>query len=72
MSMVMIRCPLIGCQVFTGIEIHPESVPLIPPINARLTCPRCGQTHIWSILDANLVPGDRPPFESEKVTLPYN
>jgi hypothetical protein len=56
MAMIMIRCPATGHQAFTGIETHPDSVPMIPPISARLTCPRCGQEHIWSILDAELVP----------------
>ena len=55
MAMVMIRCPTTGNQAFTGIETVPESVNLIPPINARLVCPRCGHTHVWSILDAELV-----------------
>jgi hypothetical protein len=55
MAMVMIRCPAFGVQAFTGIETVPESVNLIPPINARLVCPCCGRTHIWSILDAELV-----------------
>jgi hypothetical protein len=55
MAMVMIRCPTTGHQTFTGIETDATSVNLIPPINARLKCPRCGDTHIWSILDAELV-----------------
>jgi hypothetical protein len=55
MAMVMIRCPTTGNRAFTGIETVPESVNQIPPINARVVCPRCGQTHVWSILDAELV-----------------
>jgi hypothetical protein len=58
MSMVVIRCPSTGQQVFTGIETNAASVNLIPPINTRLSCPRCGDTHVWSILDAELVDGD--------------
>jgi hypothetical protein len=53
--MVMIRCPATGRQAFTGIETNATSVNLIPPINTRLTCPSCGDTHVWSILDAELV-----------------
>ena len=58
MSMVVIRCPSTGQQVFTGIETSAASVNLIPPINTRLSCPRCGDTHVWSILEAELVVGD--------------
>ena len=58
MAMVMIRCPSTGRQVFTGIETNAASVNLIPPINTRLNCPRCGNTHVWSILDAELVVGE--------------
>jgi hypothetical protein len=58
MAMVMIRCPATGRQVFTGIETDATSVNFIPPINARLKCPRCGDTHVWSILDAELVVGE--------------
>ena len=57
MAMVVIRCPATGRQVFTGIETSAASVNLIPPINSRLTCPSCGATHVWSILDAELVVG---------------
>jgi predicted RNA-binding Zn-ribbon protein involved in translation (DUF1610 family) len=55
MAKVMIRCVASGRQVFTGIETSAASLNLIPPINTRLTCPACGSTHIWSILDAELV-----------------
>ena len=58
MAMVVIRCPATGHQVFTGIETSAASVNLIPPINTRMSCPRCGDTHVWSILDAELVDGD--------------
>jgi hypothetical protein len=55
MAMVMIRCPVTGQRVSTGIETVPDSVNLIPPINARLVCPDCGGVHVWSILEAELV-----------------
>ena len=58
MAMVMIRCPATGRQVFTGIETNAASVNLIPPVNTRLNCPSCGDTHVWSILDAELVVGE--------------
>jgi len=55
MGRVMITCPTTGRQAFTGVETDPASVNLIPPINTRLTCPHCGGTHVWSMLDAELV-----------------
>jgi hypothetical protein len=58
MAMVMIKCVATGRQVFTGVETDPASVALIPPINAPLVCPACGDTHRWSMLDAELVTGD--------------
>jgi hypothetical protein len=57
MGMLMITCPATGKPAFTGIQTDAASLTLIPPINARLACPRCGHTHVWSILDAELVNG---------------
>ena len=57
MGRVMITCPATGRQAFTGIETDPDSVNLIPPINARLKCPHCGRIHTWSMLEAELVLG---------------
>ena len=61
MAMVMIRCPATGAPAFTGIETDASCVNFIPPINARLKCPCCGETHVWSILDAELTAGDPEP-----------
>ena len=61
MAMVIITCPKTGQATFTGIETHPSSLPLIPPINTRLACPHCGDMHIWSILDAGLVAAEPDP-----------
>ncbi len=58
MAMLTIKCPKTGQATLTGIETHPSSLPLIPPINTRLACPHCGDMHIWSILDAELVADD--------------
>jgi hypothetical protein len=58
MAMVVIRCPVTGRPAFTGIETDAGSVNFIPPVNARLKCPCCGDTHVWSILEAELVTGE--------------
>ena len=63
MARVMITCPTTGSQAFTGIETDAASVNLIPPINARLVCPNCGRTHVWSMLDAEVVPGPSDGLE---------
>ena len=55
MAKVMIRCPVTGRLAFTGIETDPGSANFIPPINARVKCPQCGGTHLWSILEAELL-----------------
>jgi hypothetical protein len=65
MARVMITCPTTGSQAFTGIETDAESVNLIPPINARLICPNCGRIHVWSMLDAEVVP--EPPETIEEL-----
>jgi len=62
--MLMIRCPVTGHPAFTGIETDPGSVNFIPPINARLKCPRCGTVHVWSILDAELTAGEAEGFDA--------
>ena len=56
MARVMITCPTTGSHAFTGIETDAASVNLIPPINAQLVCPNCGRTHVWSMLEADVVP----------------
>ncbi len=58
MAMIMIRCPVTGHPAFTGIETDASCVNFIPPINARLKCPCCGDIHVWSILDAELTARD--------------
>jgi hypothetical protein len=65
MAKLMIRCPATGRPVFTGIETHPASIAMLPPVNTSLVCSLCGNTHIWSMLDVEFVcePVDRtePP-----------
>jgi hypothetical protein len=67
MAKVMIRCPATGRQVFTGIEIHPSSIAMLPPINTFLVCSMCGDTHVWSMLDVQL---DCEPVERPKPPAP--
>ena len=71
MASIMITCPATGRQVFTGIETHPASVAMLPPINTQLVCPACGSTHVWSMLDAELVPDPdaRPEVSAPELQL---
>jgi hypothetical protein len=60
MARLMIRCPATGRQVFTGIETHPASIAMLPPINMHLICSLCGGTHVWSMLDLVCEPVEQP------------
>ncbi len=48
MSAVMIRCPVAGRPVSTGIETEPTVFRRLPKVAARIRCPACGQEHIWN------------------------
>ena len=66
MGMLMITCPETGRRAFTGIQTDAASLTLIPPVNAQLACPRCGHTHVWSILDAELVNDLCSPYDRSR------
>ena len=59
MSLVMIRCPISGEPVSTGIEVEPVVLRKLPNIRARMFCPTCGQEHIWALSAAWLA--EEPP-----------
>jgi hypothetical protein len=48
MSTVMIRCPVTGHPVPTAIEIEASVFRQLPNVAAKMTCPACGQEHIWN------------------------
>jgi hypothetical protein len=52
MSAVMIRCPVTGHDVSTGIEVEPNTLYHLPNVNARMTCPACGSDHVWTKQEA--------------------
>jgi hypothetical protein len=47
MGSVMIRCPSTGRSVSTAIETEPSVFRRLPKLSARMTCPACGQEHVW-------------------------
>ncbi len=45
----MIRCPVTGQPVTTGIETERAVLRRLPKVAARMHCPACGQEHIWNV-----------------------
>jgi hypothetical protein len=52
MSAMMIRCPLTGRAVSTGIETELSVFMRLPAVESRLRCPACGEEHVWTRLEA--------------------
>jgi len=48
MSSVMIKCPTTGRSVSTSIETAAVVFRRLPDVPALMTCPACGQEHIWT------------------------
>jgi predicted RNA-binding Zn-ribbon protein involved in translation (DUF1610 family) len=62
MGMVMIKCPISGRVVATGIELEEETFTQLPNVGSGMTCPGCGGHHIWRKADAWLDgAGAEPP-----------
>jgi hypothetical protein len=51
---VMIRCPVTGRAVPTGLTADPASWKARPIGVNRVACPECKQVHAWSKSDASL------------------
>lgn len=47
-SMVVIRCPVTGEEIPTGILMDLHSLQWLPEEEVELNCPACGQQHAWS------------------------
>jgi hypothetical protein len=54
LSRVMIRCPVTGRGVPTGLTADPRTWPARPIGLNRMPCPDCKQVHAWSKSDAFL------------------
>lgn len=48
MSSLMIRCPLTGLDVWTGVDTDPKSLEKIPDTYYFAACPHCRCEHLWS------------------------
>jgi hypothetical protein len=52
---VMIRCPVTGEHVYTGMTMHIQSWNTIDYAGNSVRCTHCGELHVWSKRDAELV-----------------
>jgi len=52
----MIRCPTLDRAVPTGMTCDIKTFGALTELG-RLSCPACGQVHIWSVMDAWLRDG---------------
>jgi hypothetical protein len=55
MGLLRIRCPEMGDDFSTGIEIDPESFAHLPDKLAVAKCPVCGYEHTWLKCDVRFV-----------------
>jgi hypothetical protein len=63
MGVVMIKCPITGLNVSTGIELEPKTFIELPAISTRMSCGSCGGDHVWSKREAWLVEEGAPAAE---------
>ena len=52
MAAMMIRCPVTGRDIATGIETELSVFMRLPAVESRLHCPACGGEHVWTKLEA--------------------
>jgi endogenous inhibitor of DNA gyrase (YacG/DUF329 family) len=52
MGQVVIKCPKTGKSVPTGMAMDKRAFEGSTLSNNAIGCPHCGQTHVWSKLDA--------------------
>ena len=45
MGIIMIKCPVTGRDVSTGIET--TGIEELPAVTAKMVCPACGRVHDW-------------------------
>ena len=48
---LMMRCPVSGRAVNSGIFVHSEDVPGLARLRLRVRCPHCGEPHELSVSD---------------------
>jgi hypothetical protein len=61
MGTVMVRCPMTGREIATGIVADRESFSSTPVFFARVYCPMCRTQHEWFAKDAWVCDADPTP-----------
>jgi hypothetical protein len=46
--MVVVRCPISGDEIETGIETEPDVLNALPKVETAVHCPACGEKHFWT------------------------
>lgn len=47
MAEILVRCPVTGHAIFTGLNTDTVVFETLPNIEMPLKCSRCGKTHYW-------------------------
>lgn len=47
MGILLIKCPLSGRPISTGIEIEADSLLNLPDVLSHVKCPECRLEHAW-------------------------
>jgi hypothetical protein len=60
MPEIIIRCPITGLAVSTGLDTETIVFETLPEIEMPLQCPSCGETHHWRPREAWVRGVERP------------
>jgi hypothetical protein len=52
MAALMIKCPVTGKIISTGIEVSAEQLGQLPGVRSTAHCPHCGTAHEWNVNEA--------------------
>ena len=55
MGVLIIKCPVTGRELSTGVQIDADSFARMPNAVASARCPHCRSEHSWRPRDAKLV-----------------
>ena len=65
MAILMIKCPVTGHAVSTGIDVEVDTFVQLPNVSSEINCPVCGSQHIWQKSDAWLTNGSMTASDPE-------
>jgi len=58
LGVMMVRCPITGRELSTGVQMDARTFEQLPETRTQLTCPICKIDHVWSTREAWF---DNPP-----------